>query len=280
MSSQFRPVALVTGCSTGIGRALMLELASKGYKVYAGVRRLESLHGLNNDHIVPLQLDVNKPDQINQAVSQIKHHEGRLNLLVNNAGYGAMGPLAELPLEQFRAQLETNLVAPLGVIQAFVPLLRKAKPALVVNMGSVSGILATPFSGAYCASKAGLHLLSDALRMELKPFGIDVMVVQPGAIGTDFAANASEQLSFTVKTEGSLYTPVRQAIQARANASQDHPTPAGVFAHKLVAEILAKSPKPVVRIGNGSFLLPALRYLLPASIRDALLRRKFGLHRL
>lgn len=280
MSSATRLVALVTGCSTGIGRALMLELASKGYKVYAGVRRLESLHGLNNDHIVPVLLDVNKPEQINAVVSQIKHHEGHLNLLINNAGYGAMGPLAEMPLEQFRAQLETNLVAPLGVAQAFVPLLRKGKPAKIVNVGSVSGILATPFSGAYCASKAGLHLLSDALRLELKPFGIDVMVVQPGAIGSDFASNATEQLTHNVKTQDSLYAPAQDAIRARAKASQDHPTPAGEFAHKLVAEILAKSPKAVVRIGNGSTLLPVIRYLLPASVRDALLRRKFGLHRL
>ncbi len=280
MNTYSKPIALVTGCSTGIGRALIHALASKGYRVYAGVRKLDSLNGLNNENIIPIQLDVNKTEHINSAVSLIKHNEGKLNLLVNNAGYGAMGPAAEMPLDQFRAQLETNLVAPLALIQAFIPLLRKGKPSVIVNVGSVSGILATPFSGAYCASKAGLHLLSDALRMELKPFGIAVMVVQPGAIGSEFAGNATLQLAENVKTDNSIYAPVSEAIRARARASQDNPTPATEFAKKLVEEIQAKSPDAVVRIGNGSSLLPAIRYLLPATIRDGLLRWRFGLNKL
>lgn len=274
------PVALVTGCSSGIGRALMLELASRGYRVYAGVRRLESLHGLNNEQILPVLLDVNTPEHIHAAVSLIKHQEGHLNLLVNNAGYGAMGPLVELPLEQLRAQLETNLVAPLAMVQAFLPLLRKASPARVVNIGSVSGVLATPFAGAYCASKAALHLLSDSLRLELKPLGVDVIVVQPGAIGSEFASHATEQLAYNLKQENSLYASVAGAIRARAGASQDHPTPAAELARKLVDQIQHTSPPTVVRIGNGSSLLPLIRYLLPASVRDAVLRRKFHLHRL
>jgi len=274
------PVALVTGCSSGIGRALMLELASRGYRVYAGVRRLESLHGLNNEQILPVLLDVNTPEHIHAAVSLIKHQEGHLNLLVNNAGYGAMGPLVELPLEQLRAQMETNLVAPLAMVQAFLPLLRKASPARVVNIGSVSGVLATPFAGAYCASKAALHLLSDSLRLELKPLGVDVIVVQPGAIGSEFASHATEQLAYNLKQENSLYASVAGAIRARAGASQDHPTPAAELARKLVDQIQHTSPPAVVRIGNGSSLLPLIRYLLPASVRDAVLRRKFHLHRL
>src|SRR5690606_14179019 len=170
-----RGVALITGCSTGIGRELARQLVARGWRVYAGARRPDVLADLASDNLIPLQLDVNEPSHLQHALEMIERQSGRLDLLVNNAGYGAMGPLVEMPLNEVRQQFETNLFAPLALIQTMLPLLQRSQQerpnqkAQVVNIGSVSGVLTTPFSGAYCATKAALHKLSDALRMELAP---------------------------------------------------------------------------------------------------------------
>src|SRR5690554_7534220 len=158
-------VALVTGCSSGIGRELALQLSQAGWHVYAGARRPQTLTGLN-ERITPLELDVNKPSHLRHGVSVIEKQFGKLDLLVNNAGYGAMGPLVEMPLTELRRQFETNVFAPVTMLQAALPLLQRSPRALVVNIGSISGVITTPFSSAYCATKAALHSLSDGLRME------------------------------------------------------------------------------------------------------------------
>jgi short-subunit dehydrogenase len=147
--------------------------------------------------------------------------------------------------------------------------------AQVVNIGSVSGITTTPFSGAYCATKAALHSLSDAQRMELAPFGIDVITVQPGAIESKFGDNSLNNVLQRI-TPKSLYAPLKEAIQARATASQDNPTPATEFAESLVEQLL-NNPKAVIRIGNGSFGLPLLKRWLPTTILDKILSKKFNL---
>ena len=147
--------------------------------------------------------------------------------------------------------------------------------AQVVNIGSVSGITPTPFSGAYCATKAALHALSDAQRMELAPFGIDVIIVQPGAIESKFGDNSLANVLQRI-TPQSLYAPLKDAIKARATASQDNPTPAAEFAHILIAK-LSNKPKSVIRIGNGSRGLPLLKHWLPAPILDKILSKKFDL---
>src|SRR5688572_1888404 len=155
MGGDMRPgIALVTGCSSGIGRELALQLVQQGWKVYAGARRPESLQVLASEQFLPVQLDVNVPEQLTQCLARIEQEAGRLDLLVNNAGYGAMGSVVEMPLEQVRQQFETNVFAPLALVQLLLPLLQNSDRALVVNIGSISGIVTTPFSGAYCATKA------------------------------------------------------------------------------------------------------------------------------
>ena len=146
----------------------------------------------------------------------------------------------------------------------------------MVNIGSVSGVLVTPFAGAYCASKAAVHALNDALRLELAPFGIEVMEVQPGAIASSFGANASREMAAVV-SEQSPWWPLRSFIQARAAASQDKPTPASDFARALLAAA-QRSPRPrLVRIGNGSRALPLLSRWLPTGLLDRVLKKRFGL---
>ena len=199
-------------------------------------------------------------------------------MLVNNAGYAAMGPVLELSHDKLLAQFETNVFAPLAITRAALPLLRAANGSQVVNVGSVSGILTTPFSGAYCATKAALHSLSDAMRMELAPFKIRVITVQPGAIQSSFGENSLSSVSGLI-AEDSLYEPVKADIEARAMASQQHPTTAADFCATLL-RILKDNPGAVVRIGNGSMALPLMRRLFPISWLDAILSKKFGLNKL
>ena len=268
-------IVLITGCSSGIGRALCEEYLAQDFLVYASARNLRSLEDLpKNDKLIKLTLDVNNASSINNAIAHIKQDHDHLNVLINNAGYAAMGPLIDMPVEDLRAQFETNVFAPMELTKACLPLLMKSS-AQVVNIGSVSGITPTPFSGAYCATKAALHALSDAQRMELKPFGIDVITVQPGAIESKFGDNSLANVLQRITPE-SLYAPLKEAIKARATASQDNPTPAPEFAKILVAQ-LSNNPKAVIRIGNGSFGLPLLKRWLPESILDKILSKKFNL---
>ncbi len=273
-------IALITGCSSGIGRALCKEYLSKGFYVYASARNIHSLEDLaDNNQLKKITLDVNDSSSIHNAIARIKQDHDHLDVLINNAGYAAMGPLVDMPIEDLRAQFETNVFAPMELTKACLPLLMSNKNsernAQVVNIGSVSGITPTPFSGAYCATKAALHALSDAQRMELKPFGVDVIIVQPGAIESKFGDNSLANVLQRI-TDKSLYAPLKDAIKARATASQDDPTPASEFAKTLVDQLLNK-PNSTIRIGNGSFGLPLLKRWLPETILDKILSKKFNL---
>lgn len=272
---------LITGCSTGIGRALTEVFLQQGYRVYATARNTQSLNDLQHPELRPLAMDVNSYEDVAAAITAIKADSGYLNCLINNAGYAAMGPVTELTHDKLLQQFSTNVFAPVALTKACLPLLRKAaseqQPAQVVNIGSVSGILTTPFSGAYCATKAALHSLTDALRMELAPFHIEVITVQPGAIQSSFGKNSLASLDGLLE-EGSLYSPVRSFIEARANASQDNPTPAADFANTLIAQLMSK-PAPIIRIGNGSTALPFLKRWVPLSLLDRILKKKFGLNK-
>src|SRR5471032_743745 len=222
------PVALITGCSSGIGRALADVFKGAGYQVWASARKVEDVAALAAAGFTAVQLDVNDGPALEQLSAQISQQHGGLDVLINNAGYGAMGPLLDGGVSAMQRQFETNVFAVVGVTRALFPVLRRAK-GLVVNIGSVSGVLVTPFAGAYCASKAAVHALSDALRMELAPFDIRVMEVQPGAIASSFANNAGREAELLIN-EKSPWWPLRESIRARAKASQDRPTPASQFA--------------------------------------------------
>lgn len=270
-----QPVALITGCSSGIGRALADAFQTAGYQVWATARRDEDVAALGQAGFRGVLLDVNDEPAVERLAELLQRETGGLDVLINNAGYGAMGPLLDGGSQAIRRQFETNVFAVVGITRALFPALR-ARRGLVVNIGSVSGVLVTPFAGAYCASKAAVHALNDALRLELAPFGIEVMEVQPGAIASNFGANASREMAAVV-SEDSAWWPLRQFIQARAAASQDKPTPASDFARELLAAT-QKSPRPrLVRIGNGSRALPLLSRWLPTGLLDKVLKKRFGL---
>ncbi|HVL02172.1 MAG TPA: SDR family NAD(P)-dependent oxidoreductase, partial [Dongiaceae bacterium] len=191
----------------------------------------------------------------------------------------AMGPLAEMPQDEIERQYATNLYGPLALIRALVPSMQQRGGGRIVNIGSVSGILVTPFSGLYCSTKAALHAVSDALRMELAPFKIQVAVVQPGAIESEFGANAEASLGRTFGAQ-SLYSSVKDGVLKRARASQNNPTSTVQFVTELVQILELESIPPVIRIGNGSLIMPLVARWVPIRLRDFALRHSFHLNRL
>ena len=271
------PITLITGCSSGIGLALARALRVAGHEVWATARKEQDVAELQAEGFIAHKLDVNDELDVLDLFEALFRRGKGLDVLINNAGYGAIGPLLDSSTEQLARQFNTNVVALVGMTRAFFPLLRLNR-GLVVNIGSVSGVLVTPFAGAYCASKAAVHAISEALRLELAPFNVRVLEVQPGAIGTHFADNASLEAEQAIR-EGSAWWAYRENIRARARASQNRPTRAEDFAQALVLTLQKPKVPRLVRIGRGSFALPLLAWLLPKGLLAFVLRRQFGLDR-
>lgn len=269
------PVVLITGCSSGIGRAMANAFKGAGYEVWATARKSADVETLAAAGFRAVALDVNDGPALQQLAAQIERHGKGLDVLINNAGYGGIGPLLDGGVDAMRRQFETNVFSIVGVTGALFAALRRNQ-GLVVNIGSVSGVLVTPFAGAYCASKAAVHAMSDALRMELAPFGMAVMEVQPGAIDTKFASNASHQAEQLIH-EQSPWWPLREGIRARANASQTNPTPADDFAQDVLKAVQQANPPRLLRSGNGSRALVLMERLLPKALLERILSKRFKL---
>lgn len=277
MKSLEDQVVLITGCSTGIGRALTHEFAERGHRVMATARRLESLDDLDHPRVETSKLDVTSAADIASATAACIEWTGRIDLLVNNAGYGLIGPAAEWDIEDLRNQFETNFIGLVATSQAVLPEMIRRGSGRIVNIGSVSATAAAPFGGAYSASKAAVHLFSDALRMEVAPFGISVITVQPGAVPTRFSIAAGQGIDRY--RQSPLYRRVFDAIETRARFSTHASLPIEVFARRVVRAVTRARPPAVYRLGAGSRLLPALA-CLPTSLRDRVFSRRFGLERL
>jgi NAD(P)-dependent dehydrogenase (short-subunit alcohol dehydrogenase family) len=270
------PVVLISGCSTGIGRALAVEFAARNWRVFATARRPEVINDLKAPNVDVSVLDVTDETSIKACVDYVIAKAGRIDMLVNNAGLLLIGPLVELEISELRRQFETNVIGLNALTRAAVPHMIKRKSGKIVNISSVSGVLPTPFAGAYCSTKAALTALSDSLRMELAPLGIKVITVQQGGIKSNLSINADKELERFKKTP---YGPIQNFIVARANASQENATPAETFAKELVDKlVLGKTPK-FIRLGKDSTLLPLIARF-PRAFTDALLSKKFGLDKL
>jgi len=269
---------LITGCSSGIGAALARDFHKRGHRVYATARRKESLAALEAQGIHGLVLDVDDDAWIAAALATVAKDTGHLDLLVNNAGFSQVGAVVDLTRDDLRRQYETNVIAPAAVTAQAVPLLRAAVArngsAVVANVGSIVGLFTTPFAAAYCSSKAAIHSLTDALRMELAPFGISVVSIQPGGVRSSFGQHAEAAIRLP---EGSIYRPVERGIRARAQAGQQGATPAEEFAPPIVEALLRNPPPRVIRGGANSVRLPLLKRLLPAAMFDGKLTKMFGL---
>lgn len=268
-------VILITGCSTGIGRAMAQEAALLGHLVFATARRPESLEDIASDRLRPLSLDVNDGASIAAAVDAVMQQAGRIDVLINNAGLNLIGPVPEVPLDGVRRIFETNVLGLVAVTQAVFPHMAARRRGRIINIGSVVGLLSTPYAGPYCASKAAVHALSESLRMEVAPFGVDVVVVQPGGVRSQIAATGSQDLD-RYRAPSSLFHRFVAGIEKRAQASQQGPMEAADFAKVVLREALSDKAPRIVRAGRGARALPAASRL-PGKLRDRLIAPQFGL---
>lgn len=269
-------VVLISGCSSGIGLSLAHEFALLGCRVFATARKPEVIEHLKNEKINTLALDVTDQQSIDACVAEALDRAGRIDVLVNNAGYALIGPIIDLSIDDLRREFETNVIGLVALTKAVTPQMIERKSGLIVNIASVSGVCATPFAGAYCATKAAVNLLSVSMRIELAPFGISVVTVQPGAIKSKFGEAASNSIKLQ---ENSVYAPVAGYIQERAISSQKNPTKAEEFSRKLVDSLFLKKIPKVIRLGRQSTQLPLVA-ALPADQFDRLMSKTFGLNKL
>jgi NAD(P)-dependent dehydrogenase (short-subunit alcohol dehydrogenase family) len=275
------PTVLVTGASTGIGEACVLRLDQLGWQVFAGVRKAEDgerLRATTSERMRWLELDVTRPDQIACSAGLV----GRgLDGLVNNAGIAIGGPLEYVPVELLRQQFEVNVFGLLAVTQAMLPALRQAK-GRIVNIGSIAGRAVTPFVGPYCASKYAVEALTDGLRLELANAGIQVAVVEPGAIKTPIWEKGASQLEAARRDFPPAALQRYEAELAffgkllAANAKRG--VPPSAVADCVVAALVAKRPKTRYVVGTDAKMRALFGRLLPDRANDAILR--FFLRRL
>ena len=193
---------LITGCSTGIGRATALRLAAKGHTVYATARRLDSIADLEAEGCRTLALDVTDEGSMRTAVAAVEAAEGAVGALVNNAGYSQSGAVESLDLDAIRAQFETNVFGLVRMCQLVLPGMRRQGFGRIVDVSSIGGKLTFPGGGAYHATKHAVEAFSDALRFEVKGFGVDVAIIEPGLIKTEFAAAATTALAEGAASDG------------------------------------------------------------------------------
>lgn len=280
-------VILITGASTGIGAALAQLLAQRfmGIRLVLAARSVEKLETVANlcrkagASVLSVPTDLEKIEQVEALAQASVAHFGRVDALVNNAGYGQMGPVELIPHQAAIRQFEINLLAPLALIRALVPIMRDSGGGRIINISSLGGRLAFPFGGLYSASKFALEGLSDALRMELAPFNIKVSVIEPGPVSTDFFTVAAQTVAETVAAPEN--TPYRAAFEKLKGLEKQ--TSSRAWTSERVAEVIvqaltARHPRPrYIAATGGKFLLFLMTRVLPARVVDAFWQRFYGI---
>ena len=266
-------VILITGASSGIGFDAAKMLALKGNKVYAAARRVERMEPLKEYGVVSLHLDVTDAASCKACVKDIIDAEGRIDVLVNNAGFGYFGAIENVPMEEARRQMEVNVFGLAELCKAVIPHMRAAGSGRIINTSSVAGKGVLYFGGWYNVSKFSVEALSDALRMELKPFGIKVIKIQPGAIKTEWGVITAKNLEDSCagtpyEKEASKEAGLMKLAYGKLNVLSK---PA-VVARAIRRAALSSCPKAVYRIGRGAWLMTGLHAILPARWWDAMMR--------
>jgi NAD(P)-dependent dehydrogenase (short-subunit alcohol dehydrogenase family) len=275
--------ALVTGTSTGIGRATALALDQRGWQVFAGVRREEDaamLAASDSERLAPLVLDVTSPEQIAAAVERVSAEcENGLHGLVNNAGIAVPGPLETLPLDEFRRQLEVGLVSYIAMTQAFLPQIRGAG-GRVVFLSSIGGRVSFPFNGAYHAAKYGTEAIGDCFRQELAGWGIRVAIIEPGSIDTPIWSrgeqNAEQVLAQSPQTE-QLYGQAIEKFREVVRQTAERGIPAEKVAKRIVHALESKHPRSRYLVGLDAKVQARLVPLIPTPVLDRVLGKHLRL---
>jgi len=272
---------VITGASSGIGKASALRLDQLGFRVFAGVRRDadgEALRREASDRLTPLLLDVTDTASIAAAAAAVTDAVGDagLDALINNAGFAVSGPVEFLPLADLRRQFEVNVIGQVAVTQAFLALVRRGK-GRVITMGSISGRSVLPFAGAYGASKHALRALNVALRMELQPWGIPVVSIEPSTVATPIwarsVAASEEREHASSPLERERYGRALIVINRAAGEQTRVGTPVAAVAEVVVRAVADRRPRPVYIVGRNARLRVTLE-MLPARLRDRIILRR------
>lgn len=256
-------VALVTGASSGIGRATALKLAERGFTVYAGARRLDLMADLREHGVRVRALDVTDDASTKEAIAAIEREAGRLDVLVNNAGYGSYGAVEDVPLDEGQRQFEVNVMGPIRLIRLAIPLMRGQRFGRIINVSSVGGKIHTPFGAWYHGTKFALEGMSDVLRIELRRFGIDVVVIEPGLIKTDWGNIAAERLRAT-SANGVYRDQAERLVSSMLSGSAaEQASDPSVVARVIARAATARRPRARYAAGRMARVVLLARHLLP-----------------
>jgi NAD(P)-dependent dehydrogenase (short-subunit alcohol dehydrogenase family) len=274
MSEQISKAILITGCSTGIGRATAEHLAAKGHTVYATARSLDAIADLAAKGCKTLALDVTNEASMLAAVQTVEHAQGAVGVLVNNAGYAQDGPIEEVPIDAVRRQFETNVFGLTRMCQLVLPGMRKQKWGRIINVSSVGGKVVFPGGGFYHGTKWAVEAISEALRFEVRPFGIDVAVIEPGTIKTAYEETSTAQIAGG--GEGSPYAQFNRDRLERVTAAYAGKT-AGPEEVAKVIEHAATSAHPRTRytVTSQARMVMSLRRVLPDRAWDRFIATQF-----
>lgn len=271
---------VITGASTGIGAACAIHLDRLGYRVFAGVRKTEDGLALQkdcSDRLVLIELDVTDLKTIQKAHALVVEFTGRDGLfaLINNAGIAVVGPLEAVPIADLRRQLEVNVIGQVAVTQKFLPLIRQAR-GRIINMGSIAGLSTMPLMGPYSASKFALEAITDALRLEVRQWGIHVSIIEPGAIATPIwnksAAEAAEREARIGQELRSFYQPMVAAVRKVVGKASKRAISSDAVVKVVEAALTAPLPKTRYLVGTDAKLRALMARVLPDRTSDRLLR--------
>ncbi|RKQ84889.1 short-subunit dehydrogenase [Solirubrobacter pauli] len=268
-------IALVTGASSGIGETTARHLLAAGFVVYGAARRIDRMADLAAAGMHTLALDVTDEASVADAVAHVLAEQGRIDVLVNNAGYGSYGALEDVPMREARAQVDVNLFGLAHLTQLVLPAMRAQGSGTIINIASMGGQFATPLGAWYHASKFAVEGLSDALRLELRAFGIDVVVIEPGSIRTEWGAIAADKLRAT-SGQGpyrELAMAVATSLEHSSQADARLTSPPEVIARAVTKAASARRPRTRYRVGFGARPLVLLSRILPARTFDRLITR-------
>jgi short-subunit dehydrogenase len=272
-----KKIILITGASSGMGKETAKVLAGQGHKVYAGARRLEKMKDLEPLGIVPIKMDVTKEEDNKRAIDTIIANEGRIDVLINNAGFGLYGPFEEIPLDDGRYQFDVNFFGLANLTQLVLPHMRAKKSGRVINISSMGGRIYTPFGAWYHATKHAIEGFSDCLRIETKPFGIDVIIVEPGMIKTDFG-NVTGQWFSKYITKDSAYKSMTEPFVEMMNDPNmvNRGTEPIVLANTIANAATVENPNRRYMKGSGAKPMWYIRKIFGDGSFEWLLSRAFG----
>ena len=265
-------VILLTGASSGIGYDTAVALAQQGHKVYAAARRVERMEPLRQYGIVPLKMDVTDEASMQEGVKTLLDAEGRIDVLINNAGYGYFGAIENVPMDDARNQMEVNVFGLARLCQLVLPTMRAQHSGRIINIASVAGRSVFYYGGWYHVSKYAVESLSDAMRMELKPFGIDVVIIEPGAIKTNWGIIAADHLIESSRGTAYEQTGTMMANNLRNMYLSNTISDPAVVRKAIVRAVNARRPCTRYRIGRMANAIVFFHWLLPTRWWDAFLR--------